>query len=289
MGAAAAFAVGGSGCIFNYPDPACGAAHVVALTALAPDDWYVDSWTARAEASERPWQWHVCLIADGITVADTVIVHHGSQLDCDIKADASTGALQALVWTDYAGAYSLDDGHQARLQDGLRPQMAAEKEAWCGMALIGPGGGTVQLEHALAAVRIVATDAREFDGVGRELEVTVVYPDPVPSVFDAGSSMAVYAEPSAGVVRTFTVTSAAGDVVLGGDLVMVNEAEQMVRMAVHIAEQGTLIASSPVMEVPVRRGHVTEVRGEFLTMMAGAGVSISPTFDGDFNYEISFD
>ncbi len=78
-----------------------------------------------------------------------------------------------------------------------------------------------------------------------------------------------------------------GEVDLGFDYVFVNgtEAGVSVRMEVYNAE-GKLVASSPVIDVPLKRGRLTIVKGEFLTSIASGGVGIAPDFDGEYNVEI---
>ena len=39
-------------------------------------------------------------------------------------------------------------------------------------------------------------------------------------------------------------------------------------------------------EVPLRRGLLTAVRGKFLTARSSGDVSIDPSFDGEFNLQI---
>lgn len=77
------------------------------------------------------------------------------------------------------------------------------------------------------------------------------------------------------------------DVELGFDYVFVNGTESGVAVAVEIYHKdGVLVASSPVIDVPLKRSHLTVVKGSFLTSIAQGGVGIVPDFDGEYNIEI---
>lgn len=77
------------------------------------------------------------------------------------------------------------------------------------------------------------------------------------------------------------------EVEMGFDYVFVNGAEAGVKVLVEVYNKdGVLVSSSPVIEVPLKRNHVTIVRGEFLTSVAQGGITIRPGFDGDYNIEI---
>lgn len=77
------------------------------------------------------------------------------------------------------------------------------------------------------------------------------------------------------------------EVELGFDYVFVNGAEAGVSVKLEIYHRdGNLVASSPNIDIPLKRSKLTIVRGNFLTSMAAGGVSISPDFDGEYNIEI---
>lgn len=77
------------------------------------------------------------------------------------------------------------------------------------------------------------------------------------------------------------------EVELGFDYVFVNGAEAGVSVMLEVYHKdGELIASSPSIDVPLKRSRLTIVRGSFLTSMAEGGVGISPDFDGEYNIEI---
>lgn len=78
-----------------------------------------------------------------------------------------------------------------------------------------------------------------------------------------------------------------GEVELGFDYVFVNGAEAGVSVMAEVYHKdGELVASSPSIDVPLKRGRLTIVRGSFLTSVAQGGVGIVPDFDGEYNIEI---
>lgn len=73
---------------------------------------------------------------------------------------------------------------------------------------------------------------------------------------------------------------------LGFDYVFVNGHESTVNVSVEIYDRdGTLLARSQPVTVPLVRNKVTVVRGKFLTVKAEGGVAIDARFDGEYNYE----
>lgn len=78
-----------------------------------------------------------------------------------------------------------------------------------------------------------------------------------------------------------------GEVELGFDHVFVNGSEAGVSVMVEVYHRnGELVASSPTIDVPLKRSRLTIVRGSFLTSIEEGGVGIIPEFDGEYNIEI---
>lgn len=77
------------------------------------------------------------------------------------------------------------------------------------------------------------------------------------------------------------------EVELGFDYVFVNGSEAGVSVMLEVYHKdGELVASSPSIDVPLKRSRLTIVRGSFLTSVAEGGVGIVPDFDGEYNIEI---
>lgn len=75
---------------------------------------------------------------------------------------------------------------------------------------------------------------------------------------------------------------------LGADYVFTNGSETSVLIVLDIfdADTGERIASTDVISVPVKRNHLTIVKGPFLTCGTGSNIGVNPGFDGDINIEI---
>ncbi len=75
-----------------------------------------------------------------------------------------------------------------------------------------------------------------------------------------------------------------GEVEMGFDYVFVNGAEAGVSVMVEVYDKDDkLIASSPAIDVPLKRSRLTIVRGSFLTSIAEGGIGIVPDFEGEYN------
>ena len=74
------------------------------------------------------------------------------------------------------------------------------------------------------------------------------------------------------------------EVEMGFDYVFVNGAEAGVSVMVEVYHKdGNLVASSPSIDVPLKRSRLTIVKGCFLTSIAESGIGIVPDFDGEYN------
>lgn len=76
------------------------------------------------------------------------------------------------------------------------------------------------------------------------------------------------------------------NVELGYDYVFVNGTESGVSVMLEVYHKdGELVASSPSIDVPLKRSRLTVVKGSFLTSIAMGGVGIVPDFEGEYNIE----
>ncbi len=71
---------------------------------------------------------------------------------------------------------------------------------------------------------------------------------------------------------------------VGFDYVFVNGTESSVTVQIGIYDgEGTQLSLSGSIKVPLKRSHHTIMRGRFLTMEASGGVSVDPSYDGEYN------
>lgn len=74
---------------------------------------------------------------------------------------------------------------------------------------------------------------------------------------------------------------------MGMDYVFVNHHDTSVNAGLEVyGPDGKLISQAGPFDIPLRRGHVTEVRGNFLTAKATGGLGIDPGFEDSFDIEI---
>lgn len=164
----------------------------------------------------------------------------------------------------------------------------------------------VRLERPIAKVEFLSDDLKEF--VTRILEVrggaesspgaydtTIDFSNYVvlfhytgffPSAFNALDG--TLSDVSTGVSFRSSITPYSdGEASLGFDYVLVNGIEGSVMMSVELRDvSGEILSSSASIEVPLKRGHLTIVRGRFLTQDTSGGVGIDPGFNGDFNISL---
>ena len=163
----------------------------------------------------------------------------------------------------------------------------------------------IQMERPLAKFRFVATDLNEYEELRlREAEkegeltstpppidlskykVVISYAGFYPTVYNLATDEPID-------VRTgvqFSVVPKEIDneeVDLGFDYMFIGPQESGVNVTLTIYdEKGSLVAGMAGIEVPLRRGQLTTVRGKFLTAKSSGDVAIDPSFDGEFNISI---
>lgn len=77
-----------------------------------------------------------------------------------------------------------------------------------------------------------------------------------------------------------------GDVDLGWDWVIVGPEEGVVVVALEFYDAtGEYISTVNNITVPLMRGQVTTVKGTLLTRGVDSGVTIDPTYDGEYNVQ----
>ena len=163
----------------------------------------------------------------------------------------------------------------------------------------------IVMERPMAKYRFIATDLKEFEELRlREADKNGDLTSPPPSIDLSrykvrisyeGFYPTVYSlatdEPID--VRTGVNFSLQpreiGDeeVDLGIDYVFIGQQESGVNVSLSIYDEaGKLVAGVSGIEVPLRRGLLTTVRGKFLTARSEGDVSIDPSFDGEFNVAV---
>lgn len=154
----------------------------------------------------------------------------------------------------------------------------------------------VTLRRPMGKFEILTTDLSEFldretarRGIARraradEYRVIISFPMYYPSSYSAFDDRL---ENSVGGMRFTTSMTVTGEseASLGFDYVFINniaDAGVQARISVFYLD-GTQVASSSTISIPLRRDHHTLLRGAFLSMDSGGGVGIDPSYNGDHN------
>lgn len=243
-----------------------------------------------------------------------------STLDTRVAVELLAGSYRAIVWADYVEHGSQDDhyyltsdfaniavtsdsGHPGNtdLRDGFRGQADLEVTAPAEGALtVG-----VPMKRPMAKFRFITTDLDDFLGkvagersdggrapsqvapVPGDYTVRVRYTGYMPSTYNAFTDKPVDSRLGVWFDAEPRVISGS-EAEMGCDYVFVNGSETSVQVALEVYSRadGTQVASTDAITVPLVRSRLTEVRGRFLTTQAQGGVGISPGFDNEFNIEI---
>lgn len=150
---------------------------------------------------------------------------------------------------------------------------------------------TVTLERPMAKIEIVTTDLDKLDAqtAATDLsswEILVEYAGYFPSGFNAYTDKPNDAREGVSFTGAMSILSAQ-EARLGSDYVFVNgnESAVYVNLTVYDGNKNVLNQVRGI-EVPIVRGKLTSIRGEFLTKDFNSGIGIDPDFDGDIDIVI---
>lgn len=252
--------------------------------------------------------------------AGVFYVEDDSRADFDITLDVPAGEHDLYIWSDNVPAANPGDHHfdtstpsaitYTLPYKGADPQ----KEAYRGMTQVSvPASvdeearafGSVNLEMPLTSYAFVSTDLEKFleketlalrtravatEGVTADdldgYTVKASYPYYHPSVYNLFTDKPV--DSATGVSYTAQLSLLeGGQALVCFDHMFINGAESGTRVALEIYDpEGNRVAATGGIDLPVKRGRCTIVRGEFLTSETSGPTLIDPDFDGDFNVEI---
>lgn len=233
---------------------------------------------------------------------------------CKVDLHLSEGDYDLRLWVDYADPDApLDDlfYHTESLQavtvftDPYVSNTDAKDAAYGnsnGIMVSGEGTAvTMALQRPLAKFEFITTDLEAF--IDNELEAALSrgadppsgsldlakykvmfhYVGFLPGIFNMSTD-----KPSDSVTgvsfsgRISRIDN--GEVSLGFDYVFVNGVESAVSVQVGIYdEDGTMLSMTKPITVPLLRSKHTLLKGAFMTADASGGVSIDPSYDGEYN------
>jgi hypothetical protein len=113
--------------------------------------------------------------------------------------------------------------------------------------------------------------------------VKVHYPQYMPNAFNLSTDRTAWSDVNVSFdARLLRLSKTEAS--MGFDYVFANEVDPKVVMSVSLhSSDGTELARSNSITVPLERGKVTTVKGSFLLEKSDGGVSIDPDFEGEFN------
>lgn len=242
-----------------------------------------------------------------VTVMDTAEEEDGDgkiSLPIHLKLHAVEYIL--VVWTDYVKAntkedlyYNTEDLQQITCTDpytGSTPyrdclygtvllDLRDYRNEWNTKVQV-----SVELVRPLAQYEIIATDVKEFLAESKKQReagaahgVTFSYGFYFPLGFNVLTGKPQKSQMNVAFTAPLTVPDdGREEYTIGTDFIFVNGEESYVPLEIKITDgDGNVVSLTTGLNVPYRRGHLTTLRGRFLTSKVSPGVGIDPDFDDD--------
>ena len=213
----------------------------------------------------------------------------------DVSVTLQTDRYKILAWTDYVQDSGADwqwyvrDFSRISLPEGAYQPGHSFRDAFCGSLEkdLGTAGtyasGSLRMTRPVSAYSLIATDADAFQG--KDIRVTVTYPEPLATAYNLWEQAAV--SPREGL--SFTVPAeiqADGTVLLAQDMLLTGGDNGTVKPEILLQDASGKAISRLKLEIPLKKGQRTIVKGRFFTENGEAGITTDTAFDGE--YEISF-
>lgn len=154
----------------------------------------------------------------------------------------------------------------------------------------------VDMVRPLAKYELIATDVEKFlektrrqQAAGKTYTITCSYSYLFPSVFDVLSGKPCDVWSDVFFTAPLTVTdNGNGECTIAGDYLFVNGQETSAILTIEVTDSdGKLFSHIADLHIPYRRGHLTTLKGEFLTSEIKGGIEIDPDYGDDI--EINLD
>ncbi len=241
--------------------------------------------------------------------------------DTEVTLDVAPGEYQVMVWSDLVENssdtrfYYVEDFAEITLQGDEHYGNNDYRDAFRGDGMISleatveehaPDTLTVSMERPLAKYEFITTDLAEFiekqelaleaamsESGDKEYTNTKVsvgdykavfyYSGFMPSAYSMFTDKPV--DSSTGVQFEATLEQLSeSEASFGFDYVFVNGDESSVTVQIAIYNrEGTQLFLTNSIRVPLKRSYHTVVRGKFLASEAAGGVSVNPSYDGEYN------
>lgn len=241
-----------------------------------------------------------------VTVMETAEEDGDAKISLPIHLKLHALEYTLAVWTDYVKAgttddlyYDTDNLQQVACTDpytGSTPyrdclygtaalDLRQYRDEWNARVQV-----KVDMVRPLAKYELIATDVQKFllktqkqRAGGTAYTITVSYGFYFPLGFNVLTGKPDRSEMGVAFTAPLTVTdNGSGECTLASDYIFVNGDESYVPLGIEIKDNaGNGISRTTGIDVPYRRGHLTTVRGHFLTNRYDTGIGIDPDFDDD--------
>lgn len=241
-----------------------------------------------------------------VTVMETAEEDGDAKISLPIHLKLHALEYTLAVWTDYVKAgttddlyYDTDNLQQVACTDpytGSTPyrdclygtaalDLRQYRDEWNARVQV-----KVDMVRPLAKYELIATDVQKFllktqkqRAGGTAHTITVSYGFYFPLGFNVLTGKPDRSEMGVAFTAPLTVTdNGSGECTLASDYIFVNGDESYVPLGIEIKDNaGNGISRTTGIDVPYRRGHLTTVRGHFLTNRYDTGIGIDPDFDDD--------
>ena len=150
----------------------------------------------------------------------------------------------------------------------------------------------------LAKYRIIATDVQEFlaktqrqrdaEGGNNTYTVTFSYGFYFPLGFNTATGKPMNSVQGVTFSTPLTIPDDGTEKCpLGSDFIFVNGTESFVPLNIELADaNGKVVSRTRGLEVPYRRGHLTTLRGNFLTNEMQGGINIDTGYDDEIDIDL---
>lgn len=241
-----------------------------------------------------------------VTVMETAEEDGDAKISLPIHLKLHALEYTLAVWTDYVKAGTTDDlyydtdnlqqvactdlytgstPHRDCLYGTAALDLRQYRDEWNARVQV-----KVDMVRPLAKYELIATDVQKFllktqkqRAGGTAYTITVSYGFYFPLGFNVLSGKPDRSEMGVAFTAPLTVTdNGSGECTLASDYIFVNGDESYVPLGIEIKDNaGNGISRTTGIDVPYRRGHLTTVRGHFLTNRYDTGIGIDPDFDDD--------
>ncbi len=241
-----------------------------------------------------------------VTVMETAEEDGDAKISLPIQLKLHALEYTLAVWTDYVKAGTTDDlyydtdnlqqvactdpytgstPHRDCLYGTAALDLRQYRDEWNARVQV-----KVDMVRPLAKYELIATDVQKFllktqkqRAGGTAHTITVSYGFYFPLGFNVLTGKPDRSEMGVAFTAPLTVTdNGSGECTLASDYIFVNGDESYVPLGIEIKDNaGNGISRTTGIDVPYRRGHLTTVRGHFLTNRYDTGIGIDPDFDDD--------